>query len=111
MKVNCKCYFPSIVVVIVTAMIVISMPAFAGGSSPEKINSVSDGATLKVEDNIESDALVTCPEPRPQMCTMDYRPVCAQMKDGSSKEYSNGCTSCSDPNVSGYRDGACKEAK
>jgi hypothetical protein len=50
-----------------------------------------------------------CTEPRPQMCTMDYRPVCAVLKDNSSKTYSNGCGACSDSQVKGYNDGACAE--
>jgi len=51
---------------------------------------------------------VTCPEVRPQICTHEYRPVCAQLQDGSLKTYSNGCTACSDPAVTGYREGACE---
>ena len=79
----------------------ISVPAFSGGTAPEE------------EDLQEKDAgsLVLCPEPRPQICTREYRPVCAQMQDGIFKTYSTGCTSCSDPNVIGYRDGACAEEK
>ena len=52
--------------------------------------------------------MVTCPETRPQICTHEYRPVCAQLQDGSLKTYSNGCTACSDPAVAGYRAGACE---
>ena len=55
--------------------------------------------------------LVICPEQRPEVCTQEYRVVCAQMQDGSFKEYSNGCTSCSDPDVVGYRDGNCATEK
>lgn len=65
-------------------------------------------------------ALTKCSDPRPQMCTMDYRPVCAQRDTGircvkapcpSSewKTYSNGCSACSDADVSGYRGGSCDE--
>jgi len=59
----------------------------------------------------DSNDLVICPEPRPEVCTQEYRVVCAQMQDGSFKEYSNGCTSCSDPDVVGYRDGNCATEK
>ena len=65
-------------------------------------------------------AFTECSDPRPQMCTMDYRPVCATRDTGircvqapcpSSdwKTYSNGCSACSDPDVSGYRGGSCDE--
>jgi len=51
---------------------------------------------------------VTCPEPRPQICTQDYRPVCARLADGSLKTYSNGCTACTDSTVESYREGQCE---
>jgi len=51
---------------------------------------------------------VTCTDPRPQVCTQDYRPVCARLQDGRSKTYSNGCSACSDPAVSSYRQGPCE---
>jgi hypothetical protein len=53
-------------------------------------------------------SMMTCTEPRPQICTQDYRPVCAMLQDGSLKTYSNGCNACSDPAVTGYREGACE---
>jgi alkaline phosphatase D len=52
--------------------------------------------------------MVTCPKPRPQVCTRDYRPVCAQIQGGRVKTYSNGCTACTDTAVRGYRVGACE---
>lgn len=56
----------------------------------------------------EESALTSCPEPRPQVCTMDYTPVCARHTDGSFKTYSNGCTACTNPSVEGYVEGACE---
>ena len=56
----------------------------------------------------EEPELAVCPEPRPQVCTMDYTPVCARHTDGSYKTYSNGCTACSNPSVEGYLEGACE---
>jgi len=53
--------------------------------------------------------LTVCEEPRPQICTQDYRPVCGQRMDGSVNTYSNGCSACSDKNVKNYREGVCKE--
>ena len=52
--------------------------------------------------------MVACTEPRPQVCSQDYRPVCAVMQGGSFKTYSNGCSACSDPEVNSYREGACE---
>jgi len=58
-----------------------------------------------------TESLTFCTEPRPQACTMDYQPVCAGLKEGGSKTYSNGCGSCSDSNVVSYRQGACEQEK
>ena len=53
-------------------------------------------------------ALTPCTDPRPQVCTMNYLPVCGQTAGGEAKTYSNGCGACSDPNVIGYSKGACE---
>lgn len=51
--------------------------------------------------------LTLCPEVRPQICTREYRPVCATLADGKVKTYSTGCTSCADSNVVGYVASPC----
>jgi hypothetical protein len=48
-----------------------------------------------------------CADPRPQMCTRDYRPACGLRRDGSRKTYGNACTACSDPDVVTQAAGAC----
>ena len=50
-----------------------------------------------------------CEEPRPEVCTMDYRPVCGTLADGSVKTYSNGCGACSDAAVTSWVENACPE--
>jgi hypothetical protein len=57
---------------------------------------------------VDEQEMVTCPEPRPQVCTREYRPVCAKLQDGGFKIYANGCTACTDPTVTGYREGVCE---
>jgi hypothetical protein len=67
------------------------------------------------------DGLIQCEDPRPEICTRDYTPVCALRDTGircvttpcESTEWvtaSNACSACSDARVSGYRPGACPEA-
>ena len=85
------------ITIAVVAVAVLTLTACASGPSP-RLNPDTEGLTL-------------CPEPRPEVCTMEYRVVCAQMQDGSFKEYSNACSSCSDANVVGYRDGSCPVAE
>ena len=53
--------------------------------------------------------LILCEEPRPEICTREYNPVCGTLQDGSTKTGSTGCTSCSDSQVVGYKMGACSK--
>lgn len=59
-----------------------------------------------------------CPEQRPNVCTMDYRPVCATRDTGvrcvttpcpstEQKTYSNACGACADANVIGHIPDEC----
>lgn len=52
--------------------------------------------------------LTRCEDPRPELCTADYNPVCGLLADGTYKTYSNGCSACADAAVSGHRPGACE---
>jgi hypothetical protein len=51
--------------------------------------------------------LTRCVDPRPEVCTHEYRPVCGESKDGSTKTYGNACTACSHEGVVGHRPGEC----
>ena len=70
-------------------------------------------------DPTEDPSYVACTEPRPVMCTRDYRPVCARRDvdirceagDCDIERWEtapNACTACSDPSRLGYRPGACE---
>lgn len=48
-----------------------------------------------------------CTEPRPEICTMEYDPVCGQMADGQRKTYASDCSACGDQLVEGYTPGEC----
>ncbi len=52
-------------------------------------------------------AMTLCPDPRPQFCTADYRPVCAVLADGLREEFSNSCSACSNPEVNGWIADTC----
>ena len=49
-----------------------------------------------------------CVDPRPQMCTMIYLPVCGKLKEGADKTYASQCVACSDLAVVSAVEGACK---
>jgi hypothetical protein len=61
-----------------------------------------------------------CEDPRPEMCTREFLPVCAERDTGircvttpcDSTEWvtlATACTACSDSKVLGHRPGACPE--
>lgn len=65
--------------------------------------------TSVVEETVSSrPVLVVCEEPRPQVCTMQYDPVCGLTGNNQYKTYSNACSACSDVSVSGHIPGACE---
>ena len=50
-----------------------------------------------------------CVEPRPDICTMNYMPVCGFRNNKESKTYSNACTACADSEVISYIAHACEK--
>lgn len=57
----------------------------------------------------KSPRLESCSDPRPQICTREYNPVCARLDDGTWMTYATGCTACADKAVVGWRAGACAQ--
>ena len=53
--------------------------------------------------------MVQCSSPRPQVCTMEYNPVCARLEGGGVSVYSSPCNACADDSVVGYLPGACAD--
>ena len=50
-----------------------------------------------------------CRDPRPMVCTMEYRPVCATLVSGGTATYPSGCNACADIVVDRWTDGPCEE--
>jgi len=59
-----------------------------------------------------------CTKPRPQVCTREYKPVCATIDadircikspcpSTKKRTYATACTACADPKVYGYVVGLC----
>jgi hypothetical protein len=51
-----------------------------------------------------------CTEPRPEICTQQYDPVCGVHEDGTRRTYSNACMACGDADVVSWLPGACHVA-
>ena len=69
--------------------------------------------------HIDSNVFIMCKEPRPEICTREYKPVCATKSTGvmcvttpcpstEEKTYATGCTACADPKVIKYKQGQCE---
>jgi hypothetical protein len=65
-------------------------------------------------------AFTTCDDPRPEVCTTEYNPVCAEVDTGircikapcpstERETFATGCTACANTNVIGYFPGACED--
>ena len=78
---------------ILLLVVVLSLAACAGGNSQPT-------PTEKPQ--------TACTDPRPQVCTMDYTPVCAQLENEELKTYSNACSACGDVNVLAHSPAACE---
>jgi hypothetical protein len=50
-----------------------------------------------------------CKDPRPMICTMEYRPVCASLKAGGTATYPSGCNACADVAVASWVESPCEE--
>lgn len=53
--------------------------------------------------------LTECVEPRPQICTMIWAPVCAVHGDGHRETHASDCNACADASVLAHAPGACPE--
>lgn len=50
-----------------------------------------------------------CQEPRPQVCTMIFAPVCGRHFDGHTQTHSSDCNACADDTVVSHSPGACED--
>ena len=55
----------------------------------------------------EPSAATACVDPRPEICTMEYLPVCGVLADGSTSTYANACSACGVVEVQRHSEGAC----
>ncbi len=72
------------------------------------VGGCADSQLHEAESNESSSNVVRCTEPRPRLCTLQYDPVCAELKDGTWQSYASACAACSDADVISYRAGACE---
>ena len=68
---------------------------------------VSSGERKEINNEPGALDIILCEQPRPQICTREYDPVCATLEGGEVKTYATGCTSCADTKVTSYITGKC----
>jgi len=79
-----------------------------GACDPEVDNNPADDEPQAPDDTARL-AFTTCTDPRPEMCTKEYNPVCGENKDGERVTQSTGCTACANPSIVGYWPGSCEQ--
>ena len=67
------------------------------------------GCAAQSPDSMAPSSATVCEEPRPQVCTMEYLPVCGNLSAGGMKTYSNACSACSDAAVAAWVEGECAQ--
>jgi len=53
-------------------------------------------------------SLIQCKEPRPEICTTIYEPVCGTLIDGTQQTFASECTACAVKEVVSFMTGACE---
>lgn len=56
-----------------------------------------------------SNASTVCVDPRPQVCTMIFAPVCATHDDGRRETHASACNACADDTVVDHTNESCDE--
>lgn len=65
------------------------------------------GCGCKPDPELFKKVPVYCEEPRPEICTLEYMPVCGFSSDGTQVTAGNKCGACADPSVEYYVVGVC----
>lgn len=77
----------------------------SSGSAPQDTLNTQENTQKNTQE--DTPELTRCVGPRPQICTREYRPVCGESLDGSTKTFGNACDACSHQEVVGHRPGEC----
>jgi hypothetical protein len=95
-------------------------PLVANPEAPKPETTKPESSTAEVVPAEQE--MIICQTPRPQVCTLNYLPVCAERDTGircitapcpstERKTYSNACSACADLKVLGYRPAKCESAQ
>ncbi len=69
---------------------------------------LASGCSLSINQPIPEKGWNVCQDPRPQICTMEYLPVCGETREGERVTHASGCSACAHPEILRYRAGACE---
>ncbi|MEL7044691.1 MAG: hypothetical protein AAGL66_06685 [Pseudomonadota bacterium] len=85
-------------------------PRFSAVAAPAVLVLLLTGACAAPPDTaIAGGGPVACSEPRPQVCTTIYAPVCAEHDGGRRETHASACNACADDTTLAYVDGLCEE--
>lgn len=104
---------------IITFLVLFTASLLQSCQSPKQTGPDVASSSPPVATIPANSAQTQCKSPRPEMCTREYRPVCATRDTGircvttpcpSTEQItkSNACTACSDEKVFSYSVGECK---
>lgn len=69
---------------------------------------ISAGCDATLNDN-DMKVETVCTDPRSEICTREYVPVCGVKADGTMKTYGNKCEACAFIEVIGYYSDECSK--
>ena len=85
----------------VTSVVLLSLISACSGQSDTK---------EKQAEIVLTENAIPCSEPRPQVCTMIYLPVCAISTSGAQTIEASDCSACAKADVIAYTQGDCSAA-
>ncbi len=91
----------------VMVVVVVGGNVSSESTAPEPAPEIAQEGVEQMGD--EHASLDLCADPRPDICTQNYAPVCGVHADGSRQTYSNSCMACSNPAVVGALPEPCPE--
>ncbi len=70
------------------------------------LNELSQFRKSHTTNNLKNKSII-CTDPRPQICTLEYMPVCATLNNKVTKTFASACSACANKKVISYKPDDC----